>query len=249
MGEREYLGLAKVFLGKPRKSEQVSTEMVEVNEEISAFVAQPKLAINYPGILMIHEWWGLNDQIKSMAFILAREGYVVLAPNLFKGRVATTIEEAKANVEQNRKEKTLPRLVSALEFLRSLHAVNPQNIGSVGWCFGGGLSYLVGAEKNLQAVVIYYGNLTDDKTLLEKLKNPVLGIFGGEDVRPSVGEVRKFESVLREQGTPVEIHVYEGAGHAFANPTQSTRFREEQAKDAWTKTIDFFAQTLKSPIG
>ncbi len=244
MGEKEYLGLAKVFRGKPKKKEEVSTARVEVNEEVSAFLAQPKLTIKYPGILMIHEWWGLNDQIKSMAHILAREGYVVLAPDLFNRRLATTSEEAKANVEENRMEKTFPRLVIALEFLRSLHMVESGNIGSIGWCFGGGLSYLVGAEKNLQAVVIYYGNLTDNTEVLEKLKNPVLGIFGGEDVRPSVGEVRKFESVLREQGTPVEIHVYEGAGHAFANPTQSTRFREVQAKDAWTKTISFFAQTL-----
>ena len=244
MGEKEYLGLANVFHGEPGKKKEVSTAMVEVNEEVSAFLARPKLTIKYPGILMIHEWWGLNDQIKSMAHTLAREGYAVLAPDLFSGRVATSIEEGKANVEENPIGKTFPRLVSALEFLRSLDMVEPGNIGSVGWCFGGALSCLVGAEKNLQAVAIYYGNLTDDKDVLEKLKSPILGIFGAEDIRPSVGEVRKFESVLREQGTPVEIHVYEGAGHAFANPTQSTRFREEQAKDAWTKTIDFFAQTL-----
>ena len=246
MGDKEYLGLAKVFRGKPRKMEEVSAAMVEVNNDLQAFLAQPRLTKKYPGILMIHEWWGLNDQIKSIAHILAREGYVVLAPDLFNGRIATTAEEAKVNIKENVGANTFPRLVSALQFLRSLHMVEPENVGSIGWCFGGGLSYLIGAEGRLQAVVLYYGQLTDDRNVLNKLKSPILGIFGAEDTRPSSTEVQRFEGVLKAQGTPIEVHIYDGAGHAFANPTQTSRFRELQAKDAWTRTIDFLARTLKA---
>lgn len=243
--DMNYRGLADVF--DTKSTVEISAGTVQIVQDgamVSGFLAYPVNEGNYPGIVMIHEWWGLNDQVKSMADILAREGYVVLAVDLFEGNVATTIEEAEANLGENPNEKTLPRMQAALAYLRDQPNVDRARIASLGWCYGGGQSFQLGINENLNATVIYYGRISTNETDLAKLDEPVLGIFGAEDTSILVEDVREFERILKEQGNSVDIHVYEGAGHGFLNPTNTQAFREEQAIDAWNKTLDFLKLNL-----
>lgn len=241
-----YLGLADVFKGKTGVN--ISTANINVDIEgirLSGFLAQPVIPGKYPGIVMIHEWWGLNDQVKSMADITAQEGYVVLAVDLFKGNVATTIEGAQANILNNPNNETIPKMQAAVKYLRNMTNVNKSKIASLGWCYGGGQSFQLGVNEDLQATVIYYGQVSTDKAILMKMKQPVIGLFGVEDTSIPVKDVREFERILKEQGTSVNISIYEGAGHAFSNPTNSQAFRKEQAIDAWNKTLEFLELNLK----
>ncbi len=241
-----YLGLADIFKGKTGL--KVSTTDIDVNIDgvrLSGFLVQPVTSGKYPGIVMMHEWWGLNDQVKSMADITAREGYVVLAVDLFKGNVATTIEGGQVNIRNNPNSETIPRMQAAVKYLRNMTNVNKSKIVSLGWCYGGGQSFLLGVNEDLQATVIYYGQVSTDRTVLMKMKQPVIGFFGAEDTSIPVKDIREFEEILKEQGTKVNIYIYDGAGHAFSNPTNTQAFRKEQAVDAWNKTLDFLELNLK----
>lgn len=235
-----YHGLADVFKGKAGLN--ITTTNIDVDIEgvrLSGFLAQPVTPGKYPGIVMIHEWWGLNDQIKSMADIMAREGYVVLAVDLFQGNVATTIEGARANIQNNPNNETIPKMQAAVKYLRNMTNVNKRKIASLGWCYGGGQSFQLGVNDDLQATVIYYGQVSTDKAILSNMKQPVLGLFGVEDASIPVKDVREFERILKEQGTDVNISIYERAGHGFSNPTNTQAFRNEQAIDAWNRTLGF----------
>ncbi len=201
-------------------------------------------------VIVIHEWWGLNDNIRAMADRLAGEGYLALAVDLYEGESASDREGASrlARAAGERTARVEDNLRQAIAFLEGRGA---KRIGVIGWCFGGGWSLKTGllAGDRVQAVVVYYGRVTSDKESLASLSAPVLGIFGGQDTGIPVDGVRAFEAALAGLGKPAEIHVYPEAGHAFANPS-GTRYREADAEDAWAKTLAFFAKHLRSgPAG
>jgi carboxymethylenebutenolidase len=196
-----------------------------------------------PAVVMIHEWWGLNDNIKDMANELASEGYVVLAADLYNGEVATTPDKAMQLVGTVREnpEQAISNLQSAVQYLASLPNVNSSRIASLGWCFGGGqsLQLALNSEQNpLAATVIYYGNLVNDTNELSKINWPVLGIFGNQDQSIPVESVNAFEQALNEIGITNEIYIYPGVGHAFANPS-GDNYAPAETADAWEKTLAF----------
>jgi carboxymethylenebutenolidase len=196
-----------------------------------------------PAVVMIHEWWGLNDNIKDMADELASEGYVVLAADLYNGEVATTPDKAMQLVGTVREnpEQAISNLQSAVQYLASLPNVNSSRIASLGWCFGGGqsLQLALNSEQNpLAATVIYYGNLVNDTNELSKINWPVLGIFGDQDQSIPVESVNAFEQALNETGITNEIYIYPGVGHAFANPSEDN-YAPAETVDAWEKTLAF----------
>jgi carboxymethylenebutenolidase len=196
-----------------------------------------------PAVVMIHEWWGLNKNIKDMANELAKQGYVVLAADMYGGQVATTPDQAMqlvGSVRENPSE-SIANLQAAVRYLGSLENVNSSRIASLGWCFGGGqsLQLALNSEENpLAATVLYYGNPVIDEQELSKIKWPVLGIFGDQDDSIPVENVTKFEQALNSTGIPNEIYIYEGVGHAFANPS-GDNYAPEQTADAWNKTLAF----------
>jgi len=197
-----------------------------------------------PAVVMIHEWWGLNENIKDMANELAEQGYVVLAADMYNGQVATTPDQAMqlvGSVSENPSE-AIANLQAAVRYLGSLENVNSSRIASLGWCFGGGQSLQLALnteeENPLSATVLYYGNPVMDEQELTKIKWPVLGIFGDQDESISVENVTKFEQALNSTGIPNEIYVYEGVGHAFANPS-GDNYAPEETRDAWEKTLAF----------
>jgi carboxymethylenebutenolidase len=197
---------------------------------------------------MIHEWWGLNDNIKAMATQMAAEGYVVLAVDLYGGEVATESSQAGALAGQVRDnpDAAIANLQEAVSYLRSHGSVRPELIGSLGWCFGGGWSLQLALNEELQATGIYYGSLVTDPEELSSIDWPVLGVFGSADTSIPVEQVRAFETALGENGIENEIYVYEGVGHAFANPS-GTNYAPEATMDAWQKTLSFFERHLKEP--
>ncbi len=217
--------------------------------EVTGYLARPGATDRpLPGLLVIHEWWGLNDNIRAMARRLAGEGYVALAVDLYGGRVAETPESARELVGQVDPDRALRNLRAARSHLAERLAATgglPDRIGVIGWCFGGGWSLrtALALPEAIDAAVVYYGRPVTERAELEALQAPLLGIFGAEDGSIPVATVRQMESTLERLGKTVEIHVYEGAGHAFANPS-GTRYHEEAAEAAWQETVEFLTEHL-----
>ena len=197
-----------------------------------------------PALIVIHEWWGLNDNVRAMADRLAGEGYMVLAVDLYKGRTASSPAEARAMMLEvvESPEQARENIRGAYEFLVTAGA---PRIGSVGWCFGGGWSLNTAQlfPDDLDAAVIYYGQVTDDEDTLRPINAPILGLFGADDTGIPVDSVEAFRTALQRLRKEHEVHVYPGAGHAFANPT-GTNYNADAATDAWEKTVDFLRRHL-----
>lgn len=198
-----------------------------------------------PAVIMIHEWWGLNDNIRAMADRLAAEGYVVFAVDMYGGRTAATPQEARElmlSVVEDM-ESGRGNLRAAYEFLDA--TVGAPKIASMGWCFGGGWS-LSAAQifpDTLDASVIYYGQVTSDEELLRPISAPILGIFGAEDKGIPVASVEGFQASLERLRKTHEVQIYPGVGHAFANPS-GQNYDADSAADAWQRTLDFLKQHL-----
>jgi len=221
----------------------IVTEQVTYFATTTGYYAHPQVNGNYPGVVMIHEWWGLNQNIKDMAETLAKEGYRVLAVDLFHGKVASTSDEARLQTSSLNQPEALKNLQAAVAFLNSKGS---SQIASLGWCFGGGQSLQLSlSETPLDATVIYYGQLVTDQMKLSGVKGPVLGIFGDKDTSIPVAQVKSFEESLDNLKIQNEIHVYPGVGHAFANPT-GMNYAPEATKDAWDKTLRFLNSNLKN---
>jgi carboxymethylenebutenolidase len=197
-----------------------------------------------PAVVMIHEWWGLNENIKNMANLLAKQGFVVLAADLYKGEVANNPERAMELVQiaRNNQNNSINNLQSAVKYLSLLPNVDSSKIASLGWCFGGGQSLqlaLNSQEHPLAATILYYGTpLVTDKALLSKIKWPLLGIFGDKDQAIPVEEINQFGTSLNQSGITNNIHIYKGLGHAFANPS-GDNYAPKETEDAWQKTLSF----------
>jgi carboxymethylenebutenolidase len=203
-----------------------------------------------PAVVMIHENKGLNDHIKNMANLLARNGYVVLAVDLFKGEVTTDRNRSSELTQYIRDNPDIAtaNLQSAVKYLASLPNVNAEKIASLGWCFGGAQSLqlaLNSQDHPLSATIIYYGRLITDNATLAKIKWPVLGIFGDQDSSIPVDTVKAFESALNSNNIPNEIYIFKGVGHAFANPS-GDNYAPTETKDAWDKTLSFLDKHLRS---
>ncbi len=218
----------------------------EAGKPIHGYLATPKPAKDdLPGLVVIHEWWGLNDNIRAMTRRLAGEGYQALAVDLYGGAAATTPEDATKlmNGVMANHAAAEANLKSAVEYLK---AKGVKKIGVIGWCFGGGwsLNTALQAPGDIKATVIYYGHLETDPAKLAALKSPVIGFFGGADNSIPPASVHAFEDELKKEGKPVEVHIYDGAGHAFANASGGN-YKPEAAKDSWQRTTVFLAKYLK----
>jgi carboxymethylenebutenolidase len=220
------------------------------NELVYGYLAYPSgVTEPPPAVIMIHEWWGLNDNIRAMANRLAAEGYMVLAVDLYDGETAADPEEARArmlNVVEN-PEPAEENIRQALEFLGIAEA---PAVASIGWCFGGGWSLNTAMlfPDKIDASVIYYGQVTADEEKLATLDAPLLALFGEEDLGIKVESVNAFTAALQRLRKEHDVHIYPGVGHAFANPT-GNNYNAEAAEDAWARTISFLALHLNPGDG
>jgi carboxymethylenebutenolidase len=231
---------AQVEPGREVTAERLA--YAEVDDELvyGHFAFPSDMIEPLPAVIMIHEWWGLNDNIRAMADRLAAEGYIVLAVDLFGGEAATTPGAARQLMMRavENSDSVTSNLEQAYAFVTD--TAGAPRVASLGWCFGGGWSLNTALlfPQDLDAAVIYYGQVTDNESRLAPLEVPILGLFGSEDTGIKLESVRRFEDALERLGKEYEIQVYEGAGHAFANPS-GNNFNAEYAEDAWNRTLDF----------
>jgi carboxymethylenebutenolidase len=229
-------------LGPVPPADVVSSSDVAYATGTTGFLAQPAKPGNYPGVVMVHEWWGLNGYIKDMAKQLAAQGYRVLAVDLHGGKVATTPDEARALVGGFDGPTRVANLQAATAYLRTQGS---PKVAALGWCFGGGqAAQLAASGAPLAATVVYYGQPVTSTAALKQIRGPVLGIFGDRDTSIPVDRVQAFDAALSEAGIPHEIKVYEGVGHAFANPSGANHAPAE-TKDAWARTLVFLKRHLQ----
>lgn len=232
----------------PVTTEQVTYGTVN-GTSLRGFLARPtNMAEPLPALIVIHEWWGLNDNIQAMTQRLAGEGYTALAVDLYNGQVAQDPDKAKELVQTAMQNPHLleQNLMQAYQYLTTEQKA--PKIGSIGWCFGGMWSINTGLllGDRLNALVVYYGGqLPTDADRLKALTMPILGIFGALDQNPSVERVRAFEASLKSLGKTPEIYIYDNANHAFANPS-GRNYNAQAAEDAWKHTVTFLKEHLKA---
>jgi len=224
--------------------------MIAMNQGGHRFIGYLSLPAGngtHPGIVVIQEWWGLNDWVKQQADSLAAHGYVALAPDLYHGKVAN--EEATAHQLMNgmSPDEAMATLRDGVDLLRRRDDVRAQSIGVIGWCMGGAYSIrLAAADPGVRACVMYYGAPLTDEAAIRGLQAAVLGNFGALDQGPSPDQVKRFEAALKAAGKKADFKIYPGAGHAFANVNNPWGgYRAAAAKDAWGRTLIFLNRELK----
>lgn len=217
-------------------------------ETLYGYLAEPEGPGPHPGILLIHEWWGLNEGITILADALAEEGYLVFAADGYGGNVTATIPRALWLRLTTQEAQVKADIDSGLAYLRGLENVDTDRVASMGFCFGGGHSLQLGLRQseNLALTIIYYGAVVTDPDLLRPLTEgqPVLGIFAEEDNTIFPEEVLEFEAALNSLDIENEITIYPGVGHAFL--TEENYNQPGPAGDAWAQTIAFLAENLQA---
>jgi carboxymethylenebutenolidase len=243
------LGLLLAPFSLPAAAATVKTETVQFksgNGTASGYLAMPTTPGRHPALVVIQEWWGLNDWVKEQARDFARHGYVALAPDLYHGQVATEPAAARKLAQSLPHDRAVRDLKAAFNYLAAMPNVEKNKIGSIGWCMGGGFSLQLAIhEPRLAACVINYGELTTDPAQISKIHAPMLGNFGADDHGIPPSAVHAFEKALQAQGKNIDARIYPGAGHAFENQNNKAGYRPEAAKDAEARTLRFFNKTLK----
>jgi len=201
-----------------------------------------------PALILIHEWWGLNDWIRENADRYAARGFVVLAPDLYRGAIANDADEAHQLMRGLPEDRATADMKAAFAWLAQRDDVDASRIGITGWCMGGGyaLSFAT-TEPRLRAISINYGRLVTDPNKVARIKAPVLGIFGGQDKGIPVDDVEAFRGMLDEKGIENTIRVFEASGHAFMNPNNDKGYDPAAAREAWDMMDTFFEAQLQSP--
>jgi carboxymethylenebutenolidase len=214
--------------------------------ELHGYLTEPPGTGKAPAVLMIHEWWGLNVDITILADAMARQGFVVLAPDAFRGSVAQTPQQAMKQVGATPGPQIASDLDAALDFLKKQPRVDPARVAVQGFCFGGTQAMYMGTRRpDLSAVAIFYGPgpITDPQKLGSmKDAGPVLGIYGAQDGNIPVDQVEGFRKALDKEGIKERIEVYPGVGHAFVK--SGTYQNGEQAQKAWNELVSFLKSNL-----
>lgn len=217
-------------------------------QELLGYLAEPDEPGPHPAILLIHEWWGLNEGMTVLADALAEEGYVVFAPDAYRGNVTAAFPRALWLRLTTPTEQVEADMDSALAYLRGLDNIDSERVASMGFCFGGGHSLQLGLRQseNLALTIIYYGAVVTDPDLLAPLTDgqPILGIFAEEDNTIFPEEVIEFEAALNSLDIENEITIYPDVGHAFVN--EDNYNQPGPAGDAWAQTLIFLEESLMS---
>lgn len=216
-------------------------------EQASGVLVTPEGKGPFPAVIVIQEWWGLTDWVKQQARALAKEGYVALAVDLYRGKATDKQEEAHQLMMGLPPDRALRDLQGAYAWLGARPDVKKGRVGAIGWCMGGRYTLqLATVEPTLAVAVAYYGVPPTDEAALAAIRAPVLGNFGGEDKGPTPDQAQAFAAALQKAGKTVDVKVYPGAGHAFANVHNPWGgYRKEAAEDAWARSTAFLARYLK----
>ncbi len=219
------------------------------DEQIKGFLAEPDGKGPFPAIVVIQEWWGLSDWIKDNAKRLAAQGYVCLAPDLYRGKVTEDRKVASQLLKGLPRDRAIRDLKAAVDVLAGMDNVKKNRIGSIGWCMGGGYSLQLALhDSRVRACVICYGAVVTDAEKLKPLDAAVLGIFGEQDKGIPPASVKEFAAALKTAGKKVDQIKFFPAGHGFMRPSSATNqnpaYNEAAAKQAWQLIDKFFAREL-----
>ncbi len=219
------------------------------NEMIKGFLYVPGKGVKHgsmPAIVVIHEWWGLNDWVKEQAQKFSAQGYVTLAVDLYRGKVTADPMVAHELMRGVPHDRAVRDMRAAVAFLQKQKNVDPKRIGAVGWCWGGGMAEaLAENDPAIVAVAINYGAPSTEEAELKAISPHVLGNYGAKDQGIPPDAVNAFGAKLKALGKDVDIKIYPDAGHAFENPNNKTGYRAADAADAWQRMVTFFHRTLQ----
>lgn len=233
-------------LARAASTKTESVEFAAGKETIKGYVAAPEKPGRYPAVVVVSEWWGLNDWTKQQTDKIAEQGFVVLAVDFYGGKVTTDPAEANDLARGLGQNHAVGDLIAGVIYLSARKDVDRDRIGSVGWGLGGGYSIqLAMHDPRLRACVVNYGALPTDPNDIGLITAPVLGNFGADDRGITPADVRAFEKSMKAASKFTDVKIYDGAGHAFANPGNTQTYRPEAAADAWTRTINFLNKALK----
>ncbi len=209
------------------------------------YLIEPGEGRGLPGLIVIQEWWGLTDHIKDIAGRFADEGYVVLAPDLYDGKVTKDAEEAGLFMQRLSPEKAIETLNGAVTYLKSQDSVDPAKIGVTGFCMGGTYALLLACKNSdIKATAPFYGDVPSDE-VLSQLSAPVLFQGAENDAWITPEKMSKLEHALKKYGKDGDVKIYPGVGHAFFNDTRPDAYDKGAAQEAWKSVLSFFEENLK----
>ncbi len=236
--------VAATALAAPVKSQSVT--FPSGSETIAGYLAVPESPGKHPALVVMHDDWGLTDWVKEQTRKLAGQGYVALAVDLYGGQVAYDPQLAYELMVGTPPERALRDMEAALDFLAARADVNKEKLGSIGWSMGGRWSLLLAVyEPRLAACVLNYGSMPTDPADLEKIRAPVLAIFGADDRTIPASDVEAFEDAMKSAHKSIDVKVYPNAGLGFENSDNKLGYREGAAENAWQRTVTFLDQHLK----
>jgi carboxymethylenebutenolidase len=234
--------------GSGSRSTAPETSFVQVgggDQAAGAFVAWPAGNQAAPAIVVVHEWWGLNDQIRAVARRLSGQGYVAIVPDLYHGKVASDPMKAHELMRGLDEAEALGTLEAAAAWVRAQPRVAKSRVGTIGFCMGGGLAqHLALQDSGVAAAVMFYGSPETDPEKLAQLKGALQAHFGVEDEGIPMKRVDEFRAAFEKAGKSAEIYTYPGAGHAFMHDGLPS-FRPDAARQAWARTLAFLQKHLR----
>lgn len=230
-----------------------TTDYYAENPDVSGYVSVPDTASQsnkQPGIILIHEWWGLNEDIKQMADDYANEGYVALAVDMYGAdpTSSSTIAQQRSQQVRENMDAAMSNLQAAVDYLEGRADVDNTKLATVGWCFGGGWAYEMAVNDiGVDASVMYYGQF-DPQDDFENMKTSILGHFGEEDRVVDVNNAREFQAQLENADQSSAVYIYPNVGHSFANYQGggNLSYSPQEAKTAWMRTLQFLNNNLTS---
>ncbi len=240
--------IPKVEYAEEKTRELIASE-VAYFEDVDGYLVRPTGAEKRPAVILIHEWWGLNDDMKALARKFANEGYVALAIDLYRGEIASDQNRARelAAKVRNDPDAAFRNLKGAVAYLGTHEQVDVSRLASVGWCFGGAWSYQMARnDLGTRASVMYYGQF-DPHDDFAHMRGDILGHFGEKDTSIKVDSVQEFQAALRTTNGAHEIYIYPNAGHGFANERAGSNpaYNKEAADLAWLRTVEFLVHAFE----
>ena len=240
-------GIAVIVLASSLHASPMVTFKSAVGKAQGYLATPSKDTGRHPAIILVQEWWGVDDWIKAQTKRFADQGYVALAVDLYRGKVTKSPDEAHELMRGLPEDRAMADLKAGFEYLESRKDVDPKRIGVIGWCMGGGYALMLATdEPRIAAGVVNYGHLMTDPKSISSIKVPLLGNFGADDRGIPAADVREFESTLKKEGKSADFKIYPGAGHAFMNPNNKAGYVADAAADAWKRIDSFFAARLRA---
>ena len=228
-----------------QKELEKAVKYVSGRDSVSAYFSLPPGDEPFPALIVIHEWWGLNDWIRYNADAFANKGYAALAIDLYRGKSTKNSDEAHELMRGLPQDRVAKDLEAAYSFLQNNPKVDKNKIGVIGWCMGGGYSLQAATIlPKLKAAVMNYGSLLSDPANVKKIRCPLLGIFGETDRGIPLMDVQNFEKSLKDAKKENKIIIYRNVGHAFMNPNNKDGYNQEITERAWREIFAFLEKHL-----